>query len=148
MIEDLNMTSKNMAWSYSTSLIKHPKWPGAKRVHKNTLPSSRTSLEHNQFSDLVKTETCWNLTHEGMQTSSMHSLRCKSWQGKHITSKKAQCASYTWQEQRHSMHGTLTVASAKSQTSWRSAQINNEAKVELDWVNLEHSTYANKDMDG
>ena len=25
MIENLNMTSKNMAWSYSTSLIKHPK---------------------------------------------------------------------------------------------------------------------------
>ena len=39
-------------------LNKSPKVTGGQKGSQNTLPSSRTSLEHNQFSDLVKTETC------------------------------------------------------------------------------------------
>ena len=107
-----------------------------------------TWQKHNQIIDLVKTGTCWNITHEGMFTSSMHSPRCKSWQDKHTSLKKAQNASYTWQEQWHSMHGSTTITSAKSQTSWQSAQIRNAAKVELDWLKLGCSIIANKGMDG
>ena len=38
-------------------LNKTPKVTWGQKGSQNTLPSSRTSLEHNQFSDFVKTET-------------------------------------------------------------------------------------------